>query len=296
VEDRLPDLAVYADVTYDSRRWAALPLRADDIVISAPVKSGTSWLQTICSLLLFQDGDLPARLGTMSPWLESNDSPVEEIVSALEAQKHRRVIKSHTPIDGIPVVPGMTVVAGVRHPLDAGVSWYHHLRNVDFPALMTRLGLPPSYDPSPTGSAHDYLTSWIAENDPAAPEQSTLTSQLRMIRTAWERRNDPGVVLVHYADLSADLEREMRRIAERLGIEVPQRRWPALIEAASFERMAERADELVPSQPLKSSQAFFRGGRSGDGASLLSDDELAQYHDRARAELPAELYTWLHRP
>lgn len=112
-----------------------------------------------------------------------------------------------------------------------------------------------------------------------------------MIRTAWARQNDPGVVLAHYADLSTGLEREMRRIAERPGIEVPQSRWPALVEAASFGRMAERADDLVPRQPLKSSQAFLRGGRSGDGTGLLSDDELARYHERARAELPSELHT-----
>ncbi len=117
-----------------------------------------------------------------------------------------------------------------------------------------------------------------------------------MIRTAWERRDDPGIVLVHYADLTNDLEREMRRIADRLSIEIPAARWPELVEAATFSRMAERANRLVPDQPMKSEAAFFRGGRSGDGSRLLSAAERGRYHDQARAELPDDIYTWLHRP
>ena len=40
---------------------------------------------------------------------------------------------------------------------------------------------------------------------------------------AWARRDEPNMVLVHYEDLSADLDGEMRRLADRLGIRVPRR-------------------------------------------------------------------------
>ena len=46
---------------------------------------------------------------------------------------------------------------------------------------------------------------------------------------AWARRDEPNVVLVHYDDLFADLEGEMRRLADRLGIAVPEERWPELV-------------------------------------------------------------------
>ncbi len=46
-------------------------------------------------------------------------------------------------------------------------------------------------------------------------------------------RHDPNVVLVHYADLIADLGGEMRRLASCFGIEVPKDTWPILVEAAT---------------------------------------------------------------
>ena len=39
-------------------------------------------------------------------------------------------------------------------------------------------------------------------------------------------------MLVHYADLLTDLEGEMRRLAARLDLEVPEDVWPSLVDAA----------------------------------------------------------------
>ena len=38
----------------------------------------------------------------------------------------------------------------------------------------------------------------------------------------------PNLLMVHYADMKADLEGEMRRVAGFLEIEVPERLWPGL--------------------------------------------------------------------
>ena len=63
---------------------------------------------------------------------------------------------------------------------------------------------------------------------------------------AWARRGAPNVVLVHYDDLSADLAREMRRLAGRLGLTVPDRDLARAGEAATFEHMRASADRLAP--------------------------------------------------
>src|SRR5262249_44180153 len=114
---------------------------------------------------------------------------------------------------------------------------------------------------------------------------------------AWRRRHEPSIVLLHYADLMTDLDGEMRRLARRLGISVPEQRWPALIEAAGFDHMRARADQLAPDPVgiLKDRHAFFRQGRSGAGRELLTDRELARYEQRATALAPADLLAWLHR-
>ena len=114
---------------------------------------------------------------------------------------------------------------------------------------------------------------------------------------AWTRRGEPNIVLMHYADLCADLEGEMRHLGGRLGIDVSEARWPELVGAARFEQMRARADRLVPDTAggHKVPARFFRRGSSGAGREMLSSDEVA--HDRARTEhmAPPDLLSWLHR-
>jgi len=114
---------------------------------------------------------------------------------------------------------------------------------------------------------------------------------------AWARRDEPNVMLVHYDDLSAGLEGQMRRIAGRLGLDIPEPAWPALVQAATFEAMRSSADRLVGNPGvLKSTAAFFRRGTSGAAREILSDDEIAAYHARAAQLAPPDMLGWLHAP
>ena len=100
---------------------------------------------------------------------------------------------------------------------------------------------------------------------------------------------------MHYDNLSADLEGQVRWLAGQLGIAVPEQAWPSLVQAATFENMAARADTLVPAAGiLKSNAAFFRRGTSGEGRQILSDEEVAAYYARAAQLAAADMLTWLH--
>jgi hypothetical protein len=118
---------------------------------------------------------------------------------------------------------------------------------------------------------------------------------------AWERRAEPNVVLVHYEDLSADLPGEMSRLARRLGITVPEEKWPSLVQAATFKQMRTDADQLQPMRftrerdVSKGHAAFFRRGSSGDGRALLTEAEAARYYALAAQVAPRDLLAWLHR-
>ena len=111
------------------------------------------------------------------------------------------------------------------------------------------------------------------------------------------RRDEPNVLLVHYDDLFADLEGEVRHLAESLRIAVAEQRWPELVSAATFEHMKARADATVPDTAgvIKDSAAFFRRGASGAGREPLTDDELARYEARTAGLAPPDLLAWLHR-
>ncbi len=284
----------------DSARWDELELRDDDIVISAPSKSGTTWTQMICALLIFQTPDLPAPLTTLSPWLDMRIRPVEEVLAHLAAQQHRRFIKTHTPLDGLPSHPGVTYVAVGRDPRDVAVSLHHQSANLDRVTIARLLGEPapdPAAEPAVRPNEREAFLSWVANEDSPYENLDSLRGLAWQQSVAWSRRRQPNVVLLHYGDLSRDLGGEMRRLAERLGITVPDRTWPALVQAATFDQMRQRADELVPDerQPIfKTNARFFRSGRSGQWRAWLTADDTADYLERVGALTSPALAHWLH--
>jgi aryl sulfotransferase len=302
----------------DSGRWLSFRFRAGDIVISTPRKSGTTWMQMICALLIFQTPDLPDPLWRLSPWLDGPAAPQEHVFAHLAAQRHRRFIKTHTPLGGIPSDPKVTYIVTARHPLDAFVSLYHQDQMMP-PPPPGRPGLPghprpfrppgPPWPPGPPGHPgppapevsrerlHEAMLKWIASDGDPHTFAESLPDAMRHLSEAWTRRGEPNVLLVHYDDLLADLEGQMRWLAGRLGIAVAERSWPVLAGAATFGRMRERQDILVPPPPgiVADTARFFRRGTSGAGREILSDEEMVMYYARAARLAPPEMIEWLHR-
>ena len=286
----------YRSPDEDSARWLGFPYRDGDIVISTRSKTGTTWVQMICALLIFQTPDLPAPLARLSPWLDHLVAPRDEVYALLAAQEHRRFIKTHTPLDGVPPDPRATYIVTARHPLDMAVSLYHHGGNIDRVRLRQLTGQPEPAEPQPPRKPlHDWLLAWIADDGDPREYLDSLPGVMWHLSDAWSRRGEPNVLLVHYDDLQADLEGQMRRLAGRLGIAVPEDAWPALVRAATFEGMRGRADRLVPTAGIfKSNAAFFRRGTSGAAREILTDGEISGYHARAAQLAPRCLLAWLH--
>lgn len=119
-------LHTYQNHLLDSPRWAQFVPRDGDIVIATSIKSGTTWAQAIVAHLVLGTAALP-RLWEVSPWLENPNTPIEKIISRLEAQTHRRFIKTHLALDGLPFSPQVTYIVVGRDARDVGLSlWNHH--------------------------------------------------------------------------------------------------------------------------------------------------------------------------
>jgi len=283
----------------DSHRWLDFPARDGDIVISTRSKHGTTWTQMICALLVFQTPELPAPLAELSPWLDWTIAPKDEILARLAAQEHRRFIKTHTPLDGIPNHPGVRYIVVARHPLDAAVSLYYQGININRARASELSGEPvPEAKKGRRPEPRDWLLDWTqSQNDPRE-HLDMLPGVMAHLSDAWARREEPNLLFVHYADLAADLEGEMRRIAAWLDIEVDEARWPGLVNAATFAEMKSKAEQVAPDPAgiFHSRDAFFRRGTSGSASGLLTAQELEAYERRVAAMAPQDLLAWLHRP
>ena len=106
----------YRSSVADSQRWEDFVLRPRDIIVTTPPKCGTTWTQMICALLILQSPNLPAPLSRLSPWLDMTTRSRREVFADLAAQEHRRFIKTHTPLDGLPVDRSVTYVCVAPGP------------------------------------------------------------------------------------------------------------------------------------------------------------------------------------
>ena len=295
---------MYTSDDDDNLRWRGFAFRDGDIVISTRSKHGTTWVQQICALLLFGGPDLPAPLAELSPWVDWLIEPRDELFARLAAQPHRRLLKSHTPLDGLPQDARASYVVVARHPLDGAVSLYHQGANLDRGRIAALSGHPAPKPGPPRPPVAQWLREWTTSTVTHRESLESPAGVLHHVTDAWQRRaaaaadhDLPRVVLVHYADLEADLAGEMRRLAAALDLPVTEERLPGLVAAAGFEAMKDAAETTAPDPRgvLRSRAAFFRSGGSGGGQALLGADDVAAFEVRCRELAPAPVVDWLLR-
>ena len=80
----------YRTWLFDSRRWQHYRPRPADIVIATYSKCGTTWMQRIVGLLVFQTPE-PRPIMEISAWIDRRfPEPIDALMARLEDQEHRR--------------------------------------------------------------------------------------------------------------------------------------------------------------------------------------------------------------
>jgi aryl sulfotransferase len=283
-----PQQKIYRSALMDGTRWASYNHRPGDIFVCASPKCGTTWMQTIVASLLWPDGNFPDAVMEMGPWFDGRIYDFDELMARLEAQSHRRFIKTHTPADGIPIFETASYIVVARDGRDAFVSFVNHRKNLrdDLIERLNTDAMAQSVDPVVKfrGDIHGFFEHWITD----APT-------LRYLASWWDLRGEPNVLLVHYNDLQADLDGEMRRVAGFLDIDIPEALWTGVVERCTFERMREEADKVGDFQRLfeGGAESFLFKGTNGRWRGMLTEGELQRYQDRVQELLAPEAAHWL---
>jgi aryl sulfotransferase len=289
-------LGEYRSWVMDSRRWQGYRPRTDDIIIATYPKCGTTWMQRIVSLLLFQSAEARPIMH-ISAWIDRRFGPsIEDVLAQIEAQQHRRFLKSHLPFDCLPFYDEVKYIHVARDGRDACMSYHNHLTGLTADVLerFDRIGLEDetigrAY-PRPPDDPAEFFHRWVrAENVP-------IMFYADFEKTWWEARHHANVLLVHYNDLKADLEGEMKRIARFLGTDIPSELWPELVAAAQFDRMRQDGEALMANLAgifQGGSQRFFFKGSNDRWRGVFGEEDLALYEGKISATLPRPCRQWL---
>jgi aryl sulfotransferase len=275
----------------DSTRWDGFNFRDDDIVIDTWAKSGTTWTQQIVSQLIFNgEEDIPAM--DLAPWLDLRIIPFDETIADLEAQMHRRFIKSHLPADALDISPKAKYLFLARDGRDVIWSWYKHLLHMTpefFDMIKDTPGrVGPPLEP-PTVDVHDFFHGWL-ENDGLYD-----WSYWAHIQSWWDIRDVPNVRLVHFNNLKADMPGEIRRIAEFLEIEIDEERWPDIVEHCTFDYMKQNATILSAffGELFKGGlKNFVYKGTNGRWRDTLSSGDIQKYENVTSENLTPDCAHW----
>ncbi len=277
------------DAYFESARWNGFAFRDGDVVIATYPKVGTNWMQQIVLQLIHGPrGGLEG--GPPVPWLDMRITPFASIQEALAAQTHRRCIRTHLPLDALVFSPEAKYLVVGRDVRDFVWSAHNHHGAYD-EAFLAQLNGPPGRPGAIVTKldrdVRDYYLHFLEHDElpgfgfePFWPH----------VRGWWGARRLPNVLMVHYANLKADLAGEVGRIAAFLEIDLDEASLPGIVERCGIDYMREtaRAGPIGPT----ADKMFFKG-QTGRWRDALSADEAARCDEIAARELPPACAHWL---
>lgn len=255
--------------------------RDDDIVISVPAKSGTTWTMNIVYQLLTGGTKDFRDIYEEVPWIEFLGGPektIDDVLKRVAAMptNQRRAFKTHSAPPNVPYYeqangPDIKYLVIFRNPEEALVSfrpflgqhtdeWFDlwqlprdDLYRPDFPAFYSDVIDPREMQ----GMFFGFLAAW------------------------WPLRNAPNVMFLHYSDMKNDHEATIRKIADFLNITPSSEQWSSILEYTSFNWMKQHEDKFEASTagtvPILKSGAMIRKGQAGQAKSDGMTDEIAHH-------------------
>jgi aryl sulfotransferase len=257
-------------------------------------------MQGIVSHLIFQDMQTRSLMD-LSPWIDTSLWPItrEELAMVLDAMEHRRFLKSHLPLDGLPFYPTVKYIVVGRDARDVFMSLWNHYRNYT-PEFYERANRPAHVErplPRCPEDVREFWRQWMSRGWFEWESQGyPFWSILHHTQTWWEFRHLPNILFVHYNDLLQDLEGEIRRVAGYLEIDASEAFVSDIAHAVSFDTMKQQADRLVPDHDVtfnSGAQVFVNKGTIGRWRAVLDEEDLTLYEAAVTRELSPDCARWL---
>ena len=268
---------VIKDEMRDSTIWNLIQPRNTDIVICSCYKSGTTLTQQIVNLMVNGDHNFES-IHDISAWVEEIFVTLpENKKSWIESLPSPRIFKSHLLFEALPYYPEWKYIYLVRDGRDVGVSFYHHQKSF----------LPKYFNENLPGFS-DFWDDWVETKE----DKSEYWSYWKHIKSWWQVRNLPNVLLVHYDNLINDKSQEIDRISEFINLDINQSKKEMILAKSSLEYMKlnwQKFQELTVFKP----NTIINKGVNGRWQNLLTTEQLKRYEIIISEELEPECAEWV---
>jgi len=260
-------------------RW-----RDTDIVISVPVKSGTTWVANIVHQLRSKGDPKVRDIYEQVPWLELWEyptQPAEELYRRWDALPtwYPRAFKTHAGPPILPYNKSLKYIVVLRDPRDAVASLL------------------------PFMQAHndEYMTEWGLTKFNSVEEIWMMTRKASgfffFINEWWKLKNEKNVLMLHFADMSKDHHKAVDQIAKFCKFDgLTSTQLNQVYEYTSFKWMKEHSEKfalqhVLPMPPMKP-EAMIRKGTSNEGKELPKAI-LEEFNEELSKQLTPDQRKWV---
>ncbi len=235
--------------------------------------SGSAWVSRIIQEMLDHKDELSVPSHKQTPFIEMTipGSPQTNLERFMQMPKERffstHLLPNFYEKEMLENRPKMIIL--MRNVKDCLVSYYHFYRAT---------GALGKFE----GSFTDF---W---------EQLVLTEHLiygdgvKYLEAWWKYKNEDNFLFLKYEDLKRDPTKYYRKLAEHIGVDVPDDKLASIIERTSFKTMS--SDPLTNRENAPKAQfdntisKYFRKGIVGDWKGTFSDEQSA-YIDKQMEKL-----------
>mmetsp|Transcript_11032 Transcript_11032/g.25954 ORF Transcript_11032/g.25954 Transcript_11032/m.25954 type:complete len:314 (-) Transcript_11032:281-1222(-) len=272
--------------------------RDGDVVISVPMKSGTTWTMNIVHQLREKGDRGFEEIYDEVKWIETMRTPestVEEMAKVIDEmpENRPRAFKTHASPPMLPFKESVKYIVVLRNPEEAVVSMKSFTQKHS-PDFLTFWGMPPEAFQWP--DMETYYNVIVRDGKMGVDKML-----FGFAAEWWKLRNKPNVLMLHYKEMVSDHEGSIKKISDFLGYgPYTKEEWSTILEVTSFPWMKKHetrfeANNVWPIPALQKG-AMMRQGSFGlarkEGLTEEMANDLAERGRKICTDLKAFDYLY----
>ena len=239
----------------------------NDIIVACLARSGTHWMMQIALQIAHLGQAEYDYLYDIVPWPDFlPGASIKLTETPPPSPTGLRVVKTHLTAKSVPVNDAAKYITVIRDPKAVLASMYYFV-----PQASSFMGYQ-------TGTPEYWVEKFLKKQIPGGGWAEHTASW-------WALRDKPNVYVISFRELKADVQGEIERIREFLGVELSPEQFQHVIEKSSFDYMKAINHKFSPIIGNTDMLDVVRKGKMNAGNQLFTTEQLDKIDVFCKREL-----------